>query len=420
MGYFLFAAQVWSVFAIAVSNIFLGIAILAAPFCASRRRASWVAEQPLLPPLGMFLLFLLASVAASYDPRLSLGGMSDLYGLTPVVLALLFVRNDVDARRIVSGLIILGALLAVAGLLQYLVGTGELDLSKRIRGPMSHYQTFSGMLLLFDVFLITRLAVGRVGTGAVRIGHWLALVLINIALVGSLTRGPWVGLGVALTVLVLVRAPRLLLAYVPTLLLFYLLAPAPVLERLASIFDPRDPSNYDRLCMVYAGAHMVAERPLFGLGPEMVDVRYPIYRHPSAPRYNVPHLHNSFLQLAAERGLLSLGAYLLLNATAMMAAVRAYRREGGLSGPRADLYLSAVLVLVAYNTAGLFEDNWSDTEVQRVAIYALVLPFCRGEAPAPSSRRLSWLGRLRLDLESTLARPLLKEDPSSHPRDAAD
>jgi O-antigen ligase len=53
---------------------------------------------------------------------------------------------------------------------------------------------------------------------------------------------------------------------------------------------------------------MVAERPLFGIGPDLVEARYPIYRHPTAPRYTVPHLHNDLLQLAAERGLPALAA----------------------------------------------------------------------------------------------------------------
>ena len=55
----------------------------------------------------------------------------------------------------------------------------------------------------------------------------------------------------------------------------------------------------------------------------------------------------------------------------LLLGYRAYRREGGLAGPRADLYLGSILVLEAFNVAGLFEDNWSDTEVQRLVIYAL-------------------------------------------------
>ena len=101
--------------------------------------------------------------------------------------------------------------------------------------------------------------------------------------------------------------------------MFVALAPVPLLHRVTSIVDLRDTSNYDRLCMLEAGVTMVRERPVFGLGPDLVKRRYPIYRPPAAPRYEVPHLHNSLLQLAAERGLPALASYLGLTAAAVVA-----------------------------------------------------------------------------------------------------
>ncbi len=280
-----------------------------------------------------------------------------------------------------NALIIAAAVLACAGLAQYLVGYGDID--RRIRGPFSHYMTFSGFLLLCDLLLLAGLpGSARSGIGGIRRHwRWAALAVINIALLGSLTRNAWVALAVALTVLLLVRAPRLLLWYAPALLFLLVLAPIPLLQRFTSIADLQDTSNYDRLCMLQAGFSMVAERPLFGLGPEMVERRYPIYRSPSAPRHDIPHLHNTFLQLAAERGLPALLAYLALTAASVRLAYRRFRSEGGRRGPRADLYLGAMLALLAFNVAGLFENNWGDTEVQRPVLFLLALPFCLAAAP---------------------------------------
>ena len=180
----------------------------------------------------------------------------------------------------------------------------------------------------------------------------------------------------ALTVLVLVRSPRWLAAFAPAAAVFALLAPIPVLARVVSIVDLRDPSNYDRLCMVEAGLTMVAERPLFGIGPGQVKERYAIYRPPAGRRLWTPHLHDSFLELAAERGLPALAAYLAMMAASLAGAWRGFAREGRFAGPRADLYLGAFLALIALNVAGLFENNWGDTEVQRLALFVLALPFC--------------------------------------------
>jgi hypothetical protein len=90
----------------------------------------------------------------------------------------------------------------------------------------------------------------------------------------------------------------------------------------------------------------------------------------------VPHLHNSFLEMAAERGLPSLAAYFWMVAASARLALRRYRRECGLAGPRADLYLGGVLALLAFNLAGLFENNWGDAEVKRLALFAMMMPFC--------------------------------------------
>jgi O-antigen ligase len=372
-GYWLFSGHLLAVFSIAASNILLGLCVLTLPWSLRLRREDWRRMTPLLLSAGLYALWLLGSIVASFDPRTSLGGLRELFTLSALLLAPGLVRGEAEVRRLIDGLVASAALLACTGLAQYLVGYGDID--RRIRGPFSHYMTFSGFLLICDLLLLTRLLV--VGSGGGRWGwRWAALVPINVALLGSYTRGAWVALVVSVTVLVLIRAPKLLLAYVPLGVLIVLLAPVPLVRRMLSITDLQDASNYDRICMLEAGLTMVKERPLFGLGPEMVERRYPIYRAPTAPRFEVPHLHNSFLQLAAERGIPTLLAYLLMNAACARTILRRYRREGGRRGPRADLCLGVLLALLAFNVAGLFENNWGDTEVQRPALLLFALPFC--------------------------------------------
>ena len=368
-GFWLYALHAWGVASLAFSNVCLGLAALTAPAGEGVRRVSWRRHRALLVPLGLYVLGLLASILASYEPVRSSRAVSELFTLLTVPLGLAVLRSERGVRRLVDGLVVAGAVVALYGLAQLLWDYG--DLERRIRGPFSHYMTFSGVLLMSDLLLLGRLACGEGWRSAWR---WLALVAINLALLGSLTRSAWVALALAASWLLSMRAPRLLLAWPAVLLLFVLAAPVPLLQRALSIARLDDTSNYDRLCMARAGLAMVAERPLFGLGPELVKTRYPIYRHPTAPRFRVPHLHNSFLQLAAERGLVSLGAYLALMAGSIGLALRSYRLEGGAAGPRADLYLGAAMALVAFNLAGLFENNWGDTEVQRLALVALAVP----------------------------------------------
>jgi putative inorganic carbon (hco3(-)) transporter len=384
VGYGLYVSHLATIFSIAASNILLGFTVLSLPWTRRRgdRGVDWAGFAPLLVPLGFYVLLLLGSIAASYDPRTSLRGVTEVFSLVTLVLAPLFVQGERQVRRLVDVLIAAAALLACAGLAQYLVGYGDID--KRIRGPFSHYMTFSGFLLICDLLLLATMVYTDRWRGRGGLWRWGALAAINVALLGSYTRNAWVALFVALTVLALIRAPRLLLAYVPATAVFITLAPVPLLHRVVSIIDLRDLSNYDRLCMLEAGLTMVRERPLFGCGPEMVERRYPLYRAPSAPRYEIPHLHNSLLELAAERGLPALVSYLWLTLAAVAAAWRRFRAEGGRHGPRADLYVGVMLALLAFNVAGLFENNWGDTEVQRPVLFVLALPFCLAARPAVS------------------------------------
>jgi O-antigen ligase len=377
IGFWLYAASVVSIFSLAISNVILGLNLLAFPW-THRRPVPWGRTPALWMFLGLYVLLYGSAILASYELGVSARGATEVFTLSSLFMAPLLLRRERQVRFVVDALVVVAALLACQGLSQYLFGFGDID--RRIRGPFSTYMTFSGFLLICDLLLIASMVYARRWRSLWR---WGALLAINAALLGSYTRNAWVGLMVALAVLALIRAPRLLLAFAPAAVLFIILAPVPLVHRVTSIFNLRDISNYDRLCMLEAGLSMVRESPVFGIGPDVVRHRYPLYRAPSAPRYNVPHLHNSLLQIAAERGLPALAAYLGLHLAAMGLAWRRFRREGGTLGTRADLWIGALLAILAFNVAGLFENNWGDAEVQRTALFALAIPFCL-EAAEPN------------------------------------
>ncbi len=373
----LYAAHLLAAFAIAVSNSLLGLAVLAFP---------WLRTEPALPAparrpaalAAVYLLALAAAVLASPSPGLSTRSLSELFSFATFFLALAWVRGERQVRWLVDAAILIGALLALSGLAQLAAGYG--DLERRIRGPFSHYMTFAGFLLALDLVLIARLlgrrrepAADGPTAGLDRPAlPWTALAAINLALLrqphaqrlARARRGARRRLRPA--------RPRLLLAAPVAAALFLAAAPVPVVARALSIADLGDESNYDRLCMAEAGLRMVGERPLLGIGPDLVKRLYPIYRHPSAPRWNVPHLHNAFLQVAAERGLPALGALLALVGGSALAAWRGWRRGGS----AADVHLGALGALTAFAVAACFENNWGDTEVQRYVLFLLAVPFC--------------------------------------------
>lgn len=365
----LFLGHLLALPAIALSNVLLGLAALVAPWRDLRRRLR--RGRPLLLPIGAYLLFLAGSILVSHDPVASLRAGSDPFNFLVPVLALMLISRTAQARWTTRALVIVACGIAAWAFAQYLLGADQL--SRRPTGPFSHYMTLSGFLILVDCFLLAWLAFGR---GWRRWQAWLALVVIQTALLVSYTRNAWIALALLASLVVLARRPRLILAWVPVLLLLAILAPTPLVARFGSIFDLDERSNYDRVCMAYAGAEMILDRPLLGQGPRMVRELYPLYRHPTAPRLWVPHLHNSFLNLAAERGLLSLAALLAMLVVSARRAARRLRASPGPGSGERELLVAVLLVIVATLVTGLFEDYWNDTEIQRLVLFALALPFC--------------------------------------------
>jgi len=371
-----YALHLLTLFGLAISNAFLGAALIAS--WPVFRPTAWgsslgrIRLQPMFAPLAAYYLWLGAAVVASPLPRESAGSLGEIFLLSTLLLAPLLLGTEGRHRRLADQVIASGAILAFWALGQYLQGYGGID--QRIRGPFSHWMTLAGVLLICDLLLIAQLTLEAASRRSA--WRWVALAAINVALLGSLTRNAWLALGLTLIGFVGVRRPRRLLALPLIAVLFFLIAPKPIVSRALSMANLRDPSNYDRLCMADAGLHMIAEHPLFGIGPDLVQSRYTPYRDPTAPRYWVPHLHDTFLEIAAERGLPALAAYFWLMAVAIRTGWRRYREQGGDAGPDAALHVGAILALVGFNVAGLFEYNWGDTEVQRLALFVLALPFC--------------------------------------------
>ncbi len=386
VGFWLFLGQLVTTFGIALSNFLLFFTLVWA--AVRRRRLFFAADdedrrrrRQILRPLAAYAFCFVLSAAFSYDPATSLVELSQLYSVLTLPLALLLVRGERQARLVIDALVAISVVLAVHGLAQFAF-TDHGPLHQRIPGPFSHYMTFSGVLLLGLALLAGRVASG---SGWRRQVNWIALTVVGAALALTLTRSAWLGAFAVATAAFALQRRRVLAGYGAALVLggVSLAAVAPTLwptywQRATSMIDVHNPSNYDRLCMLWAGGQMIADRPLVGIGPAMVREWYPIYRHPTSVRSRVKHLHNTFVHMAASRGIPSLLCYLWLVGAAAAQAIKRYRGEGGRTGPGADLHLGVLFALLALNVAGLFEANWRDTEIQRWALFLLALPACLG------------------------------------------
>ena len=174
----------------------------------------------------------------------------------------------------------------------------------------------------------------------------------------------WAGYGVTVVIGVIVGA----------IVLLSLAGPEALYARGASIFSLDNPTNVDRLAMAATGLRIIASYPVLGIGPGLMGQVYPAWAVEWGVKENNSHLHNNALQIAAERGLLGLSLWLWMMAAFVVGAWRVLRYSGphGEGGPEARAALAA---LVAFLVMGLFEYNFSDSEVLMALLFVASLPF---------------------------------------------
>jgi O-antigen ligase len=264
--------------------------------------------------------------------------------------------------------------LLTSGLVSSLYSIGYLILKsqpgERIQGFMGHYMTQAGLLLLFICAALSFLLFLRDRT------RWLwgiAFVLAVFSLALTLTRSAWVGLIIAAAFILVLYKPKALLLVPPVIALFLLVSPQPMKRRALSIFSLHNYANKQRLEYVKAGWQIIREFPLHGTGPDTVDMVFqnPKYGLSEVSRQNV-HLHNNIIQIAAERGVPTLLAWVFFIVWAFYSLLRLLKNKGSTVFPQAAAAAAALLALV---TAGLFEYNFADSEIAVLFLYLITLPF---------------------------------------------
>jgi O-antigen ligase len=241
---------------------------------------------------------------------------------------------------------------------------------ERIKGFMGHYMTQAGLLLLFLCAAMSFFVFSRDKL------RWLwtaAIPLAGVCLALTLTRSAWIGFIVAASLILLLWKPKTLILLPVVVGLVFLLAPQPIKRRALSIFSLEGSSNRQRIQYLRAGVQIIKERPVFGTGPDTVDMVFqdPKYGLSAEARRNV-HLHNNIIQIGAERGIPTLTAWLVFIVWAFLSLLKLLKNRGSPVFPHAAAAAAALLALM---TAGLFEYNFADSEITVLFLYLLTVPF---------------------------------------------
>jgi O-antigen ligase len=329
-------------------------------------------------PLLVYMGLTLVSAALSPDPRASLidGKQLVLFLMVPIVMGLV---RGTRAMLTLDVIMALGAAGAFLGVVEYTI-FGFDNLDRRPMGSLTHYMTYSGLIMLVLSAAVARLLFHP----AQRIWPGIAIPALAVALAATQTRNVYLGALAAIGCLLALRSVRWLWVVPVVVVVALVAAPSGIRQRAFSMFDLEDPSNRDRLQMIVMGAEMVRDHPLFGVGPEMVGRVYDRYLQPDPVHTYNPHLHNVPVQIAAERGLPALAAWLWFIGAAAWGLLKEFRR-----GAVPALAAAGLGAIAAMLVAGLFEYNFGDSEFLMLFLALITLPFAaaRDYAPARAGAR---------------------------------
>jgi len=389
-----FGSAATILFSIAVSQILLGVGL--AGLLVWRKPIQF---PRFFLPLALFFLLTLAAILASADPWRGAVQLRKFYVFGIVPLLYNTFRGVAHVRGLVIAWTLCGAVSALAALTQFVARWREAIILKaplydyvldgRITGFQGHWMTFGGVQMIALLMFLAYLISGELGRW--KLLGWTVAALIWLVLILGFTRSIFLaGVPAGATVLLWVSRRWLLLA-VPALMTVLLLFPfaTPIRERALSVLEPHGEvdSNSRRILMVRTGLRMIQAHPLLGLGPEQIEPQFELYIPKDAPR-PLPkgwygHLHNIFLQYAAERGIPALLCVLWMIARIAQDARHAMRA----STPAAWVFQGVLAVIAAVLAEGLFEHNLGDSEVLTMFLATVTCGYAvlRSESAPPAA-----------------------------------
>lgn len=340
-------------------------------------------------PLLVFFSLTAVSLLLSPDPRHGWPQIRKffVYLLIPLMYSV-FRRHFPKVYYVLAGWAITATASGLWGLMQFFLKYHHADVTgedfytayvgARITGFESHWMTFGALQLSVLLFLLAQIFFSDK-----LLPKWayLSIPVLGATVVLGWTRSIWIASLPSSLYLLWFWRPKLVWLVPAILLLIYLVAPGGTTDRLTSLVDPHGEtdSNEHRLVTFRTGWQMIRSHPLFGLGPEQIAPQFSSYVPSDVPR-PLPigyygHLHNIYLQYAAERGIPALVSIMWLIGMMLWDCFRGLKELApGRSQQRCILH-GTVAFTIAILAEGLFEFNLGDSEVLMMFVTVIGLAY---------------------------------------------
>lgn len=400
---FFSASALTFLISIAAAQSFLALAALFySAYLLRTQPKPRIGFPPVKLPLALFCFFTVLSVFWAENPTVGWFSVRKLVLLLILLLTVNLIETARHLSFLLKAMFVEAAVAGVVGVVQFIQQYQRVRIEHphriylymtvtRITGFQGHWMNFGGQQMLMFCALLAFLllswkwetkAAGLPGAEKLRTHlairglrfWWVVLAVIMLSILLNFTRGVWLGCFAGAVYLVARWRARWLWILPVLIAISLAVGPTMLKRREESVLHPsRDASLAVRFEMWHAGWRMIQKHPLVGVGPDNIPEVYDLY----LPRGKSPivgyhgHLHNDYIQLAAERGLPCAAAWLWFMLALGFGIVQLCRK---LAFSRWVAH-AALAGWLAFVIEGFFEFNFGTSPVLMVFLFVMAAPF---------------------------------------------
>ncbi|MFQ5442987.1 MAG: O-antigen ligase family protein [Nitrospinales bacterium] len=271
---------------------------------------------------------------------------------------------------------------AVVGLAQWLkFSWPDWGWSYRPYGSMENPISFAIVLMIAGLFSFAHLVFNRISV------NWiLFLLLFGLGLLVSFTREAWIGFFVGALFLAAIHGWRWLAGSFGIFILLYWLLPDILQSRIATMITLEGSSISERFHLWRAALYIWIDHPWVGCGFSCIESIHEAF--PDHAVLKSEHfIHNSYLQILVDTGLIGLTAWMAIWVKFFAQAFRSFKNPQYFLCPDWVRFGGCAAIL-AFLVASLFKTHFYDQEMVMVIYAVMAFTLAPSAAmPLPSGPR---------------------------------
>jgi O-antigen ligase len=256
------------------------------------------------------------------------------------------------------------------------LGTPSLRLARgkpsRAQGTLGHYVVFAEMLMQIGCMAWAMMLGAPSRSRGLQVLFAFAFLALAAAILVTETRAAIAGLALGCFVALLILAGRHARIWATSALLVLVIASGIWIQHSRGLhwMDSHDPGTNFRILMWEDGLHLVRQHPWFGVGMETVRIHFQEWNIRGFLQYHVmSHFHSTFLQIAVERGLLTLAAWIWFVVAYLVFLFRVQRRAQEQSRFAAGVVAGTLAGFLAFQTTSLVHYNLGEEPLVMVLFF---------------------------------------------------